>query len=142
MVTTIDRTPRRGIHPLLAVLLACTIPLFLGGLFSDWAYSTNYQVQWANFASWLIAGAMVFTGLALLGSFIELIRGKRFGGWPLICCVILLAMFVLGLINCFVHARDAYGTMPGGLILSVIVTALAIVATWVGFSSLRSGVTK
>ena len=50
------------------MLLAFPLPLFIGALLSDWAYSATYQIQWINFASWLIAGALVFTGLALLWS--------------------------------------------------------------------------
>ncbi len=124
------------IHPLHAVLLAATLPLFLGGLLCDWTYARDYQVQWNNFAAWIIAGAMVFTGLALLGSLIGLLRQRR--GRALATFLLLLAMFVLGLVNSFVHARDAYGTMPDGLVLSLIVTVLAIVAVWTGFSTLRS----
>lgn len=139
MATTADPRAHRAIHPLHAVLLAGTVPLFLGGMFSDLAYASSYQVQWTNFASWLIAGALVFTGLALLGSFIELLRGRRARGWPLISCLVLLAMFVLGLINSFVHARDAWGSMPEGLVLSTIAVVLALVGTWVGFATLRAG---
>ena len=39
------------------MLLGSTIALFLGALLSDLAYYRSYQVQWINFASWLIAGA-------------------------------------------------------------------------------------
>ena len=48
------------------------------------------------------------------------------------------ASWVLGLINAFEHAKDAFAIMPTGLVLSVIVTLLAIVAAWVGLSNLRS----
>ena len=63
-----DRNPRRTIHPLHAVILASAFPLFLGGLLSDMAYRSSYEIQWSNFAAWLIAGAMVFAGLAFLWS--------------------------------------------------------------------------
>ena len=56
----------RPIHPLHAILLAFPLPLFLGALLSDIAYDATYQVQWTNFASWLIAGALLVGGLALL----------------------------------------------------------------------------
>jgi hypothetical protein len=46
---------------------------------------------------------------------------------------------VLGFINALVHARDAWGIMPTAVVLSVIVTLLACVATWIGFSRLRTG---
>ncbi|WP_119681590.1 DUF2231 domain-containing protein [Indioceanicola profundi] len=139
MAVTVDHRPARAIQPFHAVLLAATIPLFLGALLSDIAYARSYQIQWTNFASWLIAGGMVFTGFALLWSLIDLIRADRRKGRPLIYFLLLFAMFVLGLINALVHARDAWGAMPEGLILSAVVAVLAIVATWVGFSSLRVG---
>lgn len=138
MAATTYSGPIRPIHPFHAVLLAGTVPLFLGGLLSDWAYHSTFEIQWSNFAAWLIAGGMVFTGLALLGAVIDLIRGIR-AGRLLVYFLVLLALFVLGLLNSFVHARDAWAVMPTGLILSVVVTLLAIVATWLGFSTLRAG---
>ena len=130
---------RRPIHPVHAVLLAGALPLFLGGLIADIAYARTYQIQWNNFAAWLIAGGMVFTGFALLWSVVALSWpwGRR--GWFLIGLLLLAATFVLGLINSFGHARDAWAVMPTGLVLSVVVTALAAGAVWTGFSSLRAG---
>ena len=131
--------PARPIHPFHAALLAGTVPLFLGGLLSDIGYARTAEPQWSNFASWLVAGAMVFTGLALLWSLVTLLRLRRRHGWPVICGLLLLVAFVLGLIDAFVHARDAWGIMPTGPILTGIVTVLAIIATWIGYSSLREG---
>lgn len=143
MAAVIDQRPHyrpaRGIHPLHAVLLAATIPLFLGGLLSDIAYSSTYEIQWNNFAAWLIAGGMVFAGFALLFSLIDLFRAHGRRKQALLTFVLLLVTFALGLVNSFVHARDAFGTMPDGLILSAIVAAAAVLATWIGFASLRVG---
>ena len=140
MAAIADRRPTRAINPLHAVLLAATVPLFLGALLGDLAYASTYQIQWSNLAAWIIAGGMVFTGLALLWAVIELPfrAGARRAG-PLVCFLLLLAIFVLGLVDSFVHARDAWGVMPEGLVLSAIVAALAIAATWIGFASLRAG---
>ena len=66
MPATIERReyvqvhPVQAIHPFHAVMLAATVPLFLGALLSDWAYWRTYHIQWANFSSWLLAGALVF----------------------------------------------------------------------------------
>ena len=139
MATSAESRPERPIHPLHALLLASALPLFLGGFLSDLAYDSNYQIQWINFAAWLIAGAMVFTGLALLWALIDLIRPARRGGRALLYFLLLLATFILGLIDNFVHARDAYATMPTGLILSAIATVLTLLAVSVGFSTLRRG---
>ncbi|WP_448208354.1 DUF2231 domain-containing protein [Azospirillum sp. sgz302134] len=139
MAVPVDHRPARAIHPFHAVLLAATVSPFLGGLLSDAAYASTYEIQWTNFAAWLIAGGMVFTGLALLWAFVDLFRAGRRRGRGGIYFLLLLATFALGLINSFVHARDAWGAMPTGLILSAVVTALAVLATLAGFSSLRVG---
>jgi uncharacterized membrane protein len=118
--------------PLHAVLLAGTVPLFLGGLLSDIAYYKTYQIQWSNFASWLIAGGLLF-------ALVNLIRAERKAGRPVGYFLLLLATWVLGLVNAFEHAKDAWAVMPQGLALSVVVTLLACVAAWVGLTSLRSG---
>ncbi len=124
--------------PLHTILLAGTVPLFLGALLSDIAYYKTYQIQWSNFASWLIAGGLLFCGLALLFALVNLIRAKRTRGRPLLYAVLLMASFVLGLVNAFEHAKDAWATMPSGLVLSVIATVLALAAAWVGLST-RTG---
>lgn len=139
MAATVVQGPARAIHPLHAVLLAGTIPPFLGGLLADVAYAMTHQIQWSNFAAWLIAGGMVFTGFALLWALVDLLRGRRSPGRPLLYGLLLLATFVVGLNNSFIHARDAWGSMPEAPVLSAIVAALAVLATWTGFSSLRAG---
>jgi uncharacterized membrane protein len=130
---------RTTLQPLHAVLLAGTIPLFLGALLSDIAYWRSYQIQWSNFASWLIAGALVFGGFALLFALVNLIRAEYRRGCVLGYVLVLLATWVLGFLNALQHAKDAWAVMPAGLILSVIVTVLAIVATWLGFCSQQAG---
>lgn len=131
----------RALHPLHAILLAFPLPLFLGALLSDLAYSASYQIQWTNFASWLIAGALVGGGFALLWALIEwVISGPARTARHAVYFVVLLVMWVLGFINALVHAKDAWAAMPAGLWLSVIVTVLALVASLVGYSGLREGV--
>lgn len=127
------------LHPIHGILLAGTIPLFLGGLLSDLAYSSSYQIEWSNFASWLIAGGLVFGGFALLWSIIDLVRADRRGGSLLMYTLLLLATWVLGFFNALTHARDAWATMPMGLILSVIVVLLALASAWVGFARFGVG---
>ncbi|MBA1275459.1 DUF2231 domain-containing protein [Stutzerimonas azotifigens] len=139
MTATTHRTYRSRPGPLHATLLAGTVPLFLGALLSDIAYFRSYQIQWNNFSSWLIAGGLVFCGLALLFALVNLIRAKQKTGRPLIYVLLLLAAWVLGFINALEHAKDAWATMPAGLVLSVIVTVLACAATWIGLTYRRAG---
>ncbi|MGY2289522.1 DUF2231 domain-containing protein [Pseudomonas sp. SDO528_S397] len=120
--------------PLHATLLAGSVPLFLGALLNDLAYFKTYQIQWSNFASWLIAGGLVFCGLALLFALVNLARAPRKAGRPALYVVLLLVTWGVGFINALVHARDAWAVMPTGLVLSLIVAVLACVATWAGLS--------
>ena len=45
---------------------------------------------------------------------------------------------VLGLLNAFIHAKDAWAIMPEALWLSSISALLAFVAAWIGFSGIRT----
>ncbi|PKL99349.1 MAG: hypothetical protein CVV19_07840 [Gammaproteobacteria bacterium HGW-Gammaproteobacteria-9] len=126
-------------NPLHGTLLAGSVPLFLGAMLSDIAYFKTYEVQWSNFAAWLIAGGLLFCGLALLFAVVNLIRAHHKKGRPLMYFLLLLATWLLGFINVLEHAKDAWATMPLGLVLSVIVTVLACAATWIGLSNLRDG---
>jgi uncharacterized membrane protein len=138
--TTAGPVYRGAPGPLHTILLAGTVPLFLGALLSDIAYYNSHQIQWNNFASWLIAGAEVFAGLALLFALVNLLREKRKAGRPLTYFVLLLLTFVVGLIDAFEHAKDAWASMPAGLVYSVIVTVLALVTTWIGLNTRAGGV--
>lgn len=142
MVVSQDRRERVGLHPLHGLLLSGTIPLFLGGFLSDLAYSSSYHIQWNNFASWLIAGGLLFGGLALLWAIINLFRAGRRGTNSLAYTLLLLAMWIVGFINALIHAKDAWASMPTGLILSAIVVLLACVAAWIGFAKFGVGGAK
>ena len=131
--TTIDQ-PRRALHPVHTTLVVSILPLFLGSLLSDLAYGSTFQMQWKNFASWLIAGGLIFAGLALLWSLVDVLRTDiRTERW--LYPFLLLATFVIGFINALVHAKDAWSSMPAGIVLSFIALALAIAAIWRGLST-------
>ena len=88
----------RALHPLHAILLAFPLPLFLGALLSDLAYSSTYEVQWTNFASWLIAGAMLTGALVTLWALIEcLVSGRQRTGKHFAYLIVLLVMLTLDL---------------------------------------------
>src|SRR5690554_3559762 len=141
MAHTTDTRHAPALHPVHAVLVAGTIPLFAGAALSDFAYLRSYQIQWQNFASWLIAGGLVLAGIALVFALSGLVPARRTRAGVLYLLV-LAATFIIGFFNALHHARDAWASMPGGLVLSVIVTVLAIAATWIGFCPPRMGETK
>jgi len=130
---------QRPIHPLHAVLLAGTVPLFLGVLLTDLAYSNTYEIQWKNFASWLLVGGLVFGGFTLLWAVIDVVRAALRTTRKLIYVSLLLVLWVLGFIDALVHAGDAWASMTAALLLSTIVVVLAMAATWLSFSSSHAG---
>lgn len=139
MTSAVARHSGTPLHPLHAFFLAGIVPLFIGVLLNDYAYWSSYELQWKNFASWMLIGALVFNGLALLGSILSLVRAEKRMGTPVAYFLLLLATFVLGLVNSFIHAKDVWASMPTGLILSVITVILACIATWIGLASWRIG---
>ncbi|QCO66615.1 hypothetical protein E5843_00220 [Luteimonas yindakuii] len=130
-----------AIHPLHAVMLAGALALFLGAALSDFAYFRSYEIQWQNFASWLIVSGLVFSAVALLFSLFDLRGAVRTRG-AVIYALVVVAMWVVGFFNALMHARDAWASMPGGLVMSLIVVVLALVATFMGFSTARTGELK
>lgn len=124
-------------HPLHAIFLAFPFPLFFSALLSDLAYWFSYHVQWINFAAWLIAGGLLVGTFALVWALVDFLRYRRRTSGPTGYFFLLLVAWVLALINSFVHAKDAWATMPEGLWLSAIVSLLALAASWIGYSGLR-----
>jgi uncharacterized membrane protein len=129
---------RKPLHPLNIVLLAGMIPLFLGVLFADIAYFDTHEVQWKNFSSWLLVGGLVHCGFAMLWALIDVVRIGWRARMQTTYFLLLLATWVLGFINALVHAADAWASMPGALVLSVITAVLVLAASWLGLSRSRT----
>ena len=122
-----------------AVFALSCVPLFLGALLSDWAYFSSQQIQWVNFAAWLIAGGLLMAGPVLLWAAVDVLRSSvnrhRRG---LVYLSLLLATVIVGFLNALVHGKDGWAAMPTGLILSAVVVVLAAAASAVGLAgSLR-----
>lgn len=138
---TVEHTRFRTIHPLHAVLLAGAVPLFLGAALADVVYARTFHIQWQNFASWLIVGGLLFAGVALLFGIFELFRADRAPGLG-VHAVVLFVAWVVGFFNALMHSRDAWASMPTGLVLSFIAAALVCAATWLGFRTRHIGGTR
>lgn len=124
-----------GVTTMHAVIAFSSVPLFLGALLSDWAYTSSHEIQWVNFAAWLIAGGLLMAGLALLWGAVDSLRSpasRNLRG--LIHLALLLATFVVGFINALVHGKDGWAAMPTGLVLSAVVVVLAATASAIGLA--------
>src|SRR5688572_14797097 len=125
-------------HPIAFVCLAGAFWLFAGAALADAVYSKTYEIQWTNFASWLLVGALVLAAVALLAGIVRLVKGRRDRA-SIACVVAIAAAWLVGLWSAFVHARDAWATMPSGYVLSIIATVLAAIATWLAFRRRAAG---
>lgn len=130
---------RRGapapLHPFHAILLAFPVALFPGALLADVTYLNSSEMQWSNFAAWLITGALVFGGLALAWALVRVALRRPGARW---LSAILAAMFVAGLVNAFQHSKDGWSSVgTTGLALSVIAAVLALAAGWIGYATAR-----
>lgn len=135
MVSIVDRARPGGAYLFHAAVLAGMLTLFLATLLADVAYWRSYEIQWANFASWLLVGAMVLASIAVVCEIFALVRGGR----GVIHIVLLVATWVVGFLDALHHARDAWAIMPTALLLSVIAVVLALASSWIGFAGLRTG---
>lgn len=127
------------LHPLQLFLLGGSACFLVSGFLSDWAYFSTHEIQWKNFASWLIMGGLVFGGIAMSWALIDVISADRDRHRRVIYVLLLLAAWILGFIDDLIHAKDAWASMPEALVASAIVALLAIAATWLGLSICARG---
>ena len=134
-----DRTATQSRHfanPLHAILLAFPGALYPSALLTDITYLKTAEIQWTNFSSWLIAGADFFAGLVLAWALIGMVvgRARHTKGRRTLYLIVVAAMFALGVLNAFQHARDGWhsvGTL--GLALSVLCSILAFVPAFIAY---------
>lgn len=100
--------------------------LFAGALIFDVIYMSSPVVMWVKGAAWLVTLALVFAIVPRLINLAHvwiLARRTVTGAERLDFWFNLLAI-VVGIVNAFVHSRDAFGVMPLGMWLSAITVAL------------------
>ena len=129
-----------SVHPIHGILSAYPLALFTSAFVTDIIYANTAQMMWANFSIWLITGGLLTGGLAAIAGVVDVLanrgraRGRRLPWWHSLGTIVML---VTALINAFVHSRDGWtSVVPTGIILSGVVTVLAIVTSWNGFALL------
>ncbi len=124
--------PRKGVAAYGFDMLTTGAGLcFVGALVTDYTYSRSPDIQWANFSAWLLLFAIVFSGLAGLFGLLVFItnRSREFSALRVLYVLSLIAIFALGMINNFVHSRDAWtSVVPLGLNFSIATVCAVILA--------------
>jgi len=123
-----------------AILLAFPVALFTFALLTDIAYLQTAEIQWTNFSSWQIVGALLGGGPVLVWSITLAVGARRRAHrQPSLTYAVLIAiMWVAGLVNAFQHSQDAWSSVGvTGLVLSIISTACALAASWVAHRTVR-----
>ncbi len=139
-MATVHPLGRRAAHPVHALLLAFPVALFSGALLSDLTYLNSAEIQWSNFASWMITGALIFGAPVLLWAALRLFRHRDDAGRirTLSYFALILIMWIAGLINAFKHSQDAWSSVgTAGVLLSVVSTLAALAAGWILYSGER-----
>ncbi|NLC35399.1 MAG: hypothetical protein GX772_02955 [Alcaligenaceae bacterium] len=142
MATFVHYRYSEAIHPIHTVFTVGTLPLFLGALLADIAYGRSFEIQWSNFASWLIVGGLIFVTIALLFAIADVFRAhRRARGFGLYFLSLLVA-WGLGVFNALIHARDAWAIMPEAIVVSAAATLAACVSAWLAVPAPRMTVMK
>ena len=121
---------------LYSILVPFPVVCFFGAFVLDIVYWRSMSFEWETFSVWLLAAGLVLAGLAALVALVDLVvhRRLRIGVVQLLSGAM---VFVLSLINAFVHSRDGYtAVVPTGITLSGIVVLIIVVAALLGRSRL------
>jgi uncharacterized membrane protein len=123
-------------HPLHPMLVPFPIACYVGALLCDIAYAGTAEMQWTNFAAWLLAAGVAFTVLAAIAGGIDFLvepRIRRLGAaW--IHVVGNVTVLILAIFNSFVHSHDAWtSVVPTGLVLSIVTVLILVVTGWNGW---------
>ncbi|RST31471.1 DUF2231 domain-containing protein [Sphingomonas ginkgonis] len=121
-------------HPLHLVLGSFMFAYFLAALIFDYGYSRSGNIQWTNFASWMIFAGLVSGGLSLVVGIVEWFVRRREPVQPAGMAwhgILTLVAMALGIVDAFVHQRDGWtSVVPQGIILSAVVVILLVVGSW------------
>ncbi len=141
----IDQRPAATLHarrhPFLRLLCAFPVAGFPAALAADVAYATSANIMWADFADWLLAGALVMGVLAAIVGLVVLIADRRLPSTRPRAAIVVASAVVLalGFVDNLVHSRDAWtSVVPLGLVLSGATTIVMLVTLWLADGPARA----
>lgn len=114
-------------RPLHSFFVSLGGTLLMAAFVTDYMYSSNSLMQWANFSAWLITGGLVLALVSAIVLLIEVVfRRHRAIRW--FDFTLLAVAALLSIANVFIHTRDAWtSVVPSGITLSAIVAVLLLI---------------
>lgn len=122
-------------HPIHPMLVPFPIAGFLGVLICDLAYIGSENLFWLNMGAWLIAGGLLFGGVAAIFGLIDFIFGRDIRRLPAAWAHLILnvLLMIVQVFNLLIHSRDGWtAVVPAGLTLSIIGAVLLLASGWMG----------
>ena len=106
---------------------------FVAGLLFDIVYVYSANVMWTKSASWLILIGLLF---AIIPRIINLVQvwfsaARRTLPAGKIDFWLNLIAIISAIVNCFVHARDAYAVVPQAVIYSAVTVICLLLANMI-----------
>jgi len=129
MKPSVDPRPSRIATTVFALLNPGPYGAFVAALLADITYARSAEILWVKAAAWLICLGLVAAVIPRLINLVQIwITGPRPRPVAVTLAFWLNALaIVAAIVNAFVHSRDAYGTMPDGLWLSIATVVLMVV---------------
>lgn len=121
-------------HPIHLVLGSFMLAYFVAALLFDYGYSQSGNIQWTNFAGWMIFFGLVAGGASLAFGILEWFLRRRAPGRPggmALHGILTLVAWLLGILDAFIHQRDGWtSVVPQGILLTAVVVILLIIGSW------------
>jgi len=125
MLTHPAQTRSRVANAIYALLNPMPYGFFVAALIFDAIYARSADVLWVKSAAWLITLGLLFAILPRLVNLVHVWRpSNRSPSVEKADFWLNLVAILAAIANAFVHSRDAYGTMPEGMLLSALTVLL------------------
>ena len=110
-------------NAIFALLNPIPYGFFVAALIFDAIYARSGEILWVKSSAWLITLGLLFAILPRLINLVHVcLPATRSASAEKVDFWLNLVAVLAAIANAFVHSRDAYGTMPAGLLLSILTT--------------------
>lgn len=119
------QTSSRVANAIFELLNPIPFGFFVAALIFDDIYAQTGEMQWVKSSAWLITLGLFFAIVPRLINLVQVwLPSNRASSVEKVAFWLNLVAVVVAIVNAFVHSRDAYASMPDGLLLSVLTVLL------------------